>query len=59
MIRSDHVFDSAVWEEVRKYYFVVPETKVVEENTNMSKTEKKVMEVKEARRRVLMICKKR
>lgn len=58
LLRSDHVFDSAVWDEVRKYYFVVPQSKVIEEKVKVADKDKKLMEVKEARRRVLMICKK-
>ncbi|GMI19309.1 hypothetical protein TeGR_g7785, partial [Tetraparma gracilis] len=65
LLRADHVFDAAIWEEVRKYYFEVPEAKITEENvqnaaTTMAEQElqKISLEAKEARRRVLLICKK-
>lgn len=56
-LRSDHVFDSAVWEEARKYYFRVPNIK---SGRLKGKGElyKSILEAKEARRRVLMITKK-
>jgi len=49
LLRSDHVFDSAVWDEERKYYFVVPQSKMIEEAVT-DVQDKKVLEVKEARR---------
>ncbi|GMH48850.1 hypothetical protein TL16_g00390 [Triparma laevis f. inornata] len=58
ILRSDHVFDSAVWDEVRKYYFVVPKSKQAIETHVKNTSDKQKLEAKEARRRVLMICKK-
>ena len=57
LLRADHVFDAAIWEEVRKYYFEVPKGKIAVEEVHNA-MDKGALEAKEARRRVLMICKK-
>jgi sodium/hydrogen exchanger 10/11 len=58
ILRSDHVFDSAVWDVVRSYYFEVPKAKQAIEQGVKNTSDKQKLEAKEARRRVLMICKK-
>jgi len=58
ILRSDHVFDSAVWDVVRTYYFEVPKAKQAIEQGVKNTSDKQKLESKEARRRVLMICKK-
>ena len=56
-LRADHVFDSTVWEEARKYYFRVPKLNSSAQKVN-SDLYNTILEAKEARRRVLMITKK-
>ena len=57
-LRSDHIFDSALWEEARKYYFRVPSLKFSSQTNTRSTICNSILEAKEARRRVLMITKK-
>ena len=53
-IRADRIFDSAIWDEARKYYFKIgPE----EQEYDHRKTST-ILHEKEIRRRVLMITKK-
>jgi len=53
-IRADHLFDSTVWAEARRYYFHIDS----DENINDHHKTSHVPAEKEVRRRVLMITKK-
>jgi NhaP-type Na+/H+ or K+/H+ antiporter len=53
-IRADHMFDSAVWEEARHYYFRTNSDDKIKNRRGTSTT----LAEKELRRRVLMITKK-
>lgn len=53
-IRSDHIFDSTIWEEARKYYVHVD----CGSDQDISQNSDGLMNDKEIRRRILMITKK-
>lgn len=56
-LRSDHAFDSAVWDEARKYYFRSSHLKSTINKARKS-FDDSTLDAKEARRRVLMVSKK-
>ena len=55
-LRSDHIFDSANWEEARKYYFRVPSLRAKNAKVNAD-DDNNNQDAKETRRRLLMITK--
>ena len=57
-IRADHMFDSAIWEEARRYYADISIPHHDESIDNLRRETNSLLEAKEVRRRVLMITKK-